>query len=125
MSPDLQRGGSLPPQDFVLLAGTWCHDQSTILLALVWQAYDQLRNDNPPIDTRDLERSITQFLDPRIRRAMSGDEPFFVQHGSYERETMKRPPAQPPQYDLAFVLHADERIMWPMEAKVWKPPDCF
>jgi hypothetical protein len=31
---------------------------------------------------------------------------------------MKPSPAQPPQYDLAFILHADERIMWPLEAKV-------
>ena len=49
---------------------------------------------------------------------MSGDEPFDIQHGSYERETMQPPPAQPPQYDLAFLLRADERIMWPLEAKV-------
>jgi hypothetical protein len=115
---DLQPSGSLPPKDFVLLAGAWCRDQSTILLGFVWQAYDQIRSDNPYIDERDLERSITQVLEPRIHRAMSGDEPFFIQHGPYERETMKSPPAQPPQYDLAFVLNADERIMWPMEAKV-------
>jgi len=115
---DLQRGGSLPPKDFILLAGTWGRDQSTILLGFVWRAYDQMRSDNTSIDARDLERSITQILEPRIHRAMSGDEPFFIQHGPYERETMKSPPAQPPQYDLAFILNADERIMWPMEAKV-------
>jgi hypothetical protein len=115
---DLQYGGSLPPEDFILLAGTWCRDQSTIVLDFVWRAYDQIRSDKPFIDARDLERSITQILEPRIHRAMSGFEPFFIQHGPYERETMKNPPAQPPQYDLAFVLCADERIMWPMEAKV-------
>jgi len=115
---DLQRGGSPPPNDFILLAGTWCRDQSTILLGFVWRAYDQLRRDNPYINARDLERSITQILEPRIHREMSGDEPFFIQRGPYERETMKSPPAQPPQYDLAFILNADERIMWPMEAKV-------
>ena len=70
MSPDLQRGGSLPPKTSFFLLVLGAMSQSTILLALVWQAYDRLRNDNPPIDTRDLERSITQFLDPRIRRAM-------------------------------------------------------
>jgi hypothetical protein len=53
---------------------------------------------------------------------MSGDEPFYVQHGPYERETMKPPPAQPPQYDIAFVLNAAEWIMWPLEAKVLKNP---
>jgi len=108
----------MPPNDFILLAETWCRDLSAILLGLVWQAYDQMRRDDPPVNKKDLERSITQLLEPRVHRAMSGDEPFYVQHGPYERETMQRPPAQPPQYDLAFILNADEQIMWPMEAKV-------
>ena len=53
---------------------------------------------------------------------MTGYEPFYVQHGPYERETMMPPPAQPPEYDLAFVLRANERIMWPIEAKVLETP---
>ena len=113
-----QNEEQMPHQDFIALAGTWCRDQSFILLSFLWQAYDQMRKDDPFVDGRDLERSITQLLEPRIHRAMSGDEPFYVQHGPFERETMKAPPSQPPQYDIAFVLHADERIMWPMEAKV-------
>ena len=66
----------------------------------------------------ELERSITQLLEPQIRRTMTGDEPFYVQHGPYENETRRPPPAQPPQYDIAFVLSANPRIMWPLEAKV-------
>ena len=96
----------------------WCRDQAEILLGFVWQAYEQIKIDQPFIDGHDLERSITQALEPRIHREMSGDEPFFVQHGPYERATMQAPPAQPPQYDISFTLRADERIMWPMEAKV-------
>ena len=92
------------------------------LLGLVWLAYDDMRTSAPPVDGRDLERSITQLLEPRVREAMTGDEPFFVQHTPYERETMKPPPAQPPEYDMAFVFRADERIMWPIEAKVLKTP---
>lgn len=88
------------------------------MLGLIWRGYDQMQRDKPVVDGRDLERSITQLLVPRIRRAMSGDEPFEVEHGPFERETMQPPPAQPPQYDIAFVLNTDERIMWPMEAKV-------
>jgi hypothetical protein len=103
---------------FVNLAADWCRDQSAILLRFVWAAYDEVKKDSSRIDTRDLERSITQLLEARVHRTMSGDEPFYVQHGSYERETMKPAPAQPPQYDLAFVLNADERVMWPLEAKV-------
>lgn len=88
------------------------------MLRLIWLGYDQMQSDKPAVDGRDLERSITQLLEPRIGRAMSGDEPFYVQHGPFERETMQSPPAQPPQYDIAFILRKEERIMWPMEAKV-------
>ncbi|KAA9361491.1 hypothetical protein F3W84_20350 [Ochrobactrum quorumnocens] len=80
-------------------------------------------SENPFVDGRDPERSITQLLEPRIRDLLSGDEPFYVQHGPYERETMAPQPAQPPQYDLAFVLRADERVMWPLEAKVLETPN--
>jgi len=88
------------------------------MLGLIWRGYDQMQSDKPVVDGRDLERSITQLLEPRIARAMSGDEPFYVQHGAFERETMLPAPAQPPQYDIAFILKSDEQVMWPMEAKV-------
>lgn len=109
---------ALPPKDFVLLAGNWCRNRSAILLGYVWQAYDTLKANPPAIDTEDLERSLTQVLVPRIRAAMTGYESFGVEHGPYERETKKPPPAQPPQYDIAFVLYDDERVMWPLEAKL-------
>ena len=108
----------MPHQDFTQLAEAWCHNQSEILINFIWQAYDLMKRENPPVDGRDLERSITQLLESRIHRVMTGDEPFYVQHGPFERETMQASPAQPPQYDIAFVLLAAEQIMWPMEAKV-------
>jgi hypothetical protein len=97
-------------------------DPASQLLSFVWAAYDNMRSNPPQVDDRDLERSITQLLEPRIRDAMTGDEPYYIQHGSFERETMAAPPAQPPAYDLAFILRADERIMWPLEAKVLETP---
>lgn len=107
------------PTDFVALAKRWYPDLSSKLLGLIWQGYDLLIAELPAgIDHRDLERSISQSLELRIRRVMTGDEPFDIQHGPYERETMQRPPAQPPQYDLAFVFREAERLMWPLEAKV-------
>ena len=107
------------PMDFVALADRWCADYSTRLLNFVWQGYDLLVKELPAaIDGQDLERSITEALELRIRNVMSGYEPFVIQHGPYERETKMPPPAQPPQYDLAFKLFAQERIMWPLEAKV-------
>ena len=107
---------------FVSLAHQWMQDPASQLLGFVWEAYDNMRTSPPHVDNRDLERSITQLLEPRIRDAMTGDEPYYIQHSSFERETMAPPPAQPPAYDLAFVLRADERIMWPLEAKVLETP---
>ncbi|NER08215.1 MAG: hypothetical protein F6K17_39575 [Okeania sp. SIO3C4] len=65
-----------------------------------------------------LERSITQLLERKIRQSMTGDEPFDVQHEVFEFETCESPQAQPPQYDIAFFLIDNGRIMWPLEAKV-------
>ena len=62
------------------------------------------------------ERSITQSLERRIRKNMTGDEPFDVQHEVYEWESYQK--VRPPQYDIAFYLISDGMIMWPLEAKV-------
>ncbi len=62
--------------------------------------------------------SITQSLERKIRRGMTEDEPFDVQHEVYEFESSKSAQAQPPQYDIAFILRANERIIWPLEAKI-------
>ena len=109
--------------DFVAVARAWQTDASTMLLQFVWQGYDLLCTEvlakiNIEQADEDLERGITQLLEPRVRRAMTGDEPFDIQHGSYEEESRYSAKAQPPEYDLAFVLRANERIKWPLEAKV-------
>ena len=108
---------------FQSLISSWAGDATIRILGFVWAGYDRLRSDildhvNAAKADEDLERSVTQLIEPRIREAMSGDEPFDIQHGSYEEETREAPPAQPPQYDLAFVLRANPRIMWPLEAKL-------
>lgn len=104
--------------EFVALARAWMANPPAQFLGVVWQAYGNMRASRPHVDGRDLERSITQLLEPRMRDVISADAPFYVQHGPYEHETMQPSPAQPPQPDLAFVLRADERIKWAMEAKV-------
>lgn len=109
--------------DFVEIAKQWRVEASTILLKFVWQGCDLLQAEvlsqiNCSQAEDDLERDITERLEPRIRTVMTGDEPFYVQHGSYERATRKPAPAQPKEYDIAFVLRANERIIWPLEAKI-------
>lgn len=107
-----------PDPNFVALACEWMDNPGHWLLHHVWAGYEHLCLDQPMVDERDLERSISQLLARRIEQSMSGDEPFYILHNPFERATMLAPPAQPPAYDLAFVMQADERIMWPLEAKV-------
>jgi hypothetical protein len=111
--------------DFVALAKAWNPDAISILIRLVWEGYDRLVNEflsqiNVDGTEEQLERSITQALGWRIRRVMTGDEPFEVQQEVYECETSKSAQAQPPQYDIGFILIANERIIWPLEAKILK-----
>jgi hypothetical protein len=104
----------------------WSSDFSTILLGHVWRGYDLMRRKMmPPIDVTmaedDVERNLSELLEPEIQISMrTGDEPFYVQHAPHERETRKGGKAEPPEYDIAFVLYENPRYMWPLEAKVLK-----
>jgi hypothetical protein len=114
-----------PSSDLLAVAKKWVAASSTVMLDAIWNACAQFRAevlDVVDLDAApdDLERSVTQLLEPRIRRALTGDEPFYPQHGVHEWETRQPPPAQPPLYDIAFILTANPRIMWPIEAKVLK-----
>ncbi len=109
--------------EFNGLLQNWQAAWSRVLLGFVWSGYDilcaeALSEVECSQADEDLERDITQLLEPRIRRAMTGYEPFYVQHGAYERESRAPAPAQPPQYDIAFILRSSPRVMWPLEAKV-------
>ncbi|MCY4093959.1 MAG: hypothetical protein OXG05_02390 [Gammaproteobacteria bacterium] len=95
------------------------------MLEATWAGYDSLRMQM--IDRIDitmaedeLERTLTQLLEQLINDALTGEEPYYIQHGPYENETREPAPAQPPQYDIAFILYSNRRIMWPLEAKVLK-----
>jgi hypothetical protein len=112
--------------EFVQFLEQVAGESSVALLKLVWRGFDSLSADLQNVDLAepldDLERDLTQLLEKRVRREMTGFEAFELQHGPYERESRKAAPAQPPQYDLAFTLRANERIMWPLEAKVLVDP---
>lgn len=97
---------------------------STQLLSYVWQGCDVLQDKRllpaggVGTDVDSIERGITQLLVPEIRAAMPLASPFDVEHGIFEFETLIAPKAQPPAYDAAFVLRANRRFIWPIEAKV-------
>lgn len=95
------------------------------MFAAFWAGWDQFSEEVlGSIDVSaaedDLERSITQSLTIYVRRQLTGNEPFDVIHGAFEHESRLPAPAQPPAYDFAFVLLRNQRMMWPVEAKVVK-----
>jgi len=110
------------PGDFVTLATTWRDDAIDILLEFIWCGLDRLRSRGYTFahEQENPEREITQLLAPEIREGMSGLEPYYLEHGPFESETRKAAPAQPPQYDLGFVLFENRRAIWPIESKVLK-----
>ena len=109
--------------DFSELGKFWKEGAVEVMLRAIWYGFDDLHVglfSIVNVDSADdeLERSITQLLEPCIQQHLSGNEPFFLQHAPYEMATRKPAPAQPPQYDMAFVFRQNRRIMWPLEAKV-------
>lgn len=98
------------------------------MLGAVWAAYDVLgagdfRNVGNWNNLRDLERDLTEALAGEVRRQLRRIDPggylaAEVEHGPCERETQRTNRGQPPEYDIAFKWLADDRIMWPLEAKV-------
>ena len=108
--------------DFVTLACRWRADAIEVLLGYIWRGLDRFKADGLRVDPDqvNIERTITRLLTPRIGDTMSGYEPYYVQHAPDEDETRLTANASPPIYDIAFVLRANERLMWPIEAKVLK-----
>jgi len=102
----------------------WSTEFSRNMLVSVWNGFDLLRADVFTVDPKeaedDLERSITEMLEPRIKRFVAEHAPYYFQHATAERESRSAAPAQPPLYDLAFVFWEDETFKWPLEAKVLK-----
>lgn len=93
----------------------------------LWEAYDLLQKEVLSSLVRHsddyvLECSITDELEPRIRRSLTGDEPYDVQHASNEWATRLPNSDRPPVYDIAFFLHSNSQTKWPVEAKVLRTP---
>lgn len=114
-------------EEFAQLASKWHSDFSKILLGWIWAGYDLLKKEilsevDWVLAKDDIEREISEKLEIRIRRIMPHPSvcDIYIQHEPKERETRKSPPAQPKEYDLAFIINSNERIMWPIEAKVLK-----
>lgn len=94
-----------------------------MLTRAIWCGYDRFFAEviafiDPTRADAEVERSITQYMSPYINECIDEFSPFHLLHSVREFETRRAPPAQAPEYDTAFVLYANPRITWPLEAKV-------
>ena len=117
------------PEDpvFKELALNWSHSAATQMLDWVWRAFDTLRAEHvgrvdvtKPLEQ--LERDLTDLHFGEIQQAWAQDtggaSAFYPDHEIPEFESRHSAKAQPPAYDLGFVLRDNPRYIWPIEAKV-------
>ncbi|MDB5347958.1 MAG: hypothetical protein JWP89_6335 [Schlesneria sp.] len=69
-------------------------------------------------DMEHLERGLNQVLAHCIRDAMKDQTPFFLEHHPFEDHGRDPGGGQPKAPDLAFILRANLRASFPIEAKV-------
>lgn len=112
-------------------AEEWAAGESNRLLDWTWRGFDALRANvlshvdlNQPLDQ--LERDLTSkhFIEiNRIWAAETGGECSFVPHHEFpENQTRPGGSGKPPASDISFIWYENQRVSWPIEAKVLKTP---
>lgn len=108
--------------EFISVAAAILNIQLSTMLNALWAGYDLLKADLVTLGPYELgdemERVLTQWLQPYVRNSLSGEEPFDCMHSPREPETRLEPPAMSPEYDMGFVFKHNKRVCWPVEAKV-------
>jgi hypothetical protein len=104
----------------------WRADAATVILRLVWVAFDDLGADilsqvNWKGVEDEIERSLTFYHSVKIQEQQTGEEPFILIPETPEFETRQPAPARSSAYDFGFVMRGgDYSMIWPIEAKVLK-----
>ena len=109
------------PEDFVVMARRWRPDAIEIMLRYVWQGFDTLlEEENFDLGKAEesLERDITFVVCQKIRDAMDGKPPYYLEHSPPENEQRFSAQAAPPTPDLGFVWTHNPRAIFPLEAKI-------
>lgn len=120
--------------DSVDQAQNWAEAISTQVLDWTWRAFDLLRevylsqvNLRQPLEQ--IERNLTSkhftCLLQVWARETNGYSSVIPFHEFPENETRPPAPGKPPAYDLAFVWYENQRVAWPIEAKVVKTPNAI
>ncbi|HEY3847439.1 MAG TPA: hypothetical protein VGL95_10030 [Acetobacteraceae bacterium] len=97
------------------------------MLEAVWDGYDEMSAELlARIDLRladaQLEVELTKHLSRGVRRHWSSFAALEFEHSWTESATRAGAGATPPTYDMAFLIRANPRSAWPLEAKVLRRP---
>ena len=112
-------------------AREWAHEMTEQVLDWTWQAFEQLHEKQlsrvdfqQPLEQ--IERDLTSKHFICIleiwRRETDGYCAVIPVHEYPELATRPVGAGKPPAYDLAFVWQENQRVVWPLEAKVVKSP---
>jgi hypothetical protein len=109
------------PEDFVAMARRWRPDAIEIMMGYVWQGFDTLlEKENFELGKAEesLERDISFVVCQKIRDAIDGKPPYYLEHLPPENERRVSAQAAPPTPDLGFVWIHNPRAIFPLEAKI-------
>lgn len=114
--------------EFRAITDEWPPHVVTQILTLVWEGFDRVkalpnfRQLDFSKDYAQLERSLTDLHMSEITSLWGANasrfESFIPHHEAWEFEALSKRSARPPSCDLGFVLLANRRIRWSVEAKV-------
>ena len=112
-------------------AERWAEDVSAQVIDWTWRGFDQLREQHlnqvdfsQPLEQVERDLTSKHFICITQLWAMeTGGFSSISPHHEYpENETRPPAPGRPPAYDLAFVWVENQRVAWPIQAKVVQTP---
>jgi hypothetical protein len=118
-------------EESLVQAQRWAGEVAIHVLDWTWRAFDQLAAEHlSQVDLQrpleQLERDLTSKHFIQINRIWAKETEGFSSltphHEFPENETRPPAPGKPPAYDLAFVWCENQRVAWPLEAKVVQAP---
>ena len=113
--------------EFSNIANLWPEDMVNEMLALVWDGFDRLNRGKLcrvdfTQDYEQIERSLTELHSIEIQtlwaQRTSGFAAYIQVHESWDWESRSSARAIPPSIDIGFLLRSNERIRFPVEAKL-------
>lgn len=113
-------------------ARQWAGDVAVQVLDLIWRSFDRLKENHlaevdlaQPLEQLERNLAALHFIELNTLWAQeTGGYSSIVPIPEWpELESRPAAPGKPPAYDFAFVFTDNQRVSWPIEAKVVPTPN--